>query len=29
MASSIILALPGHQDSVFYYSLDSVEVNLP
>lgn len=31
MASSIILALPGHQDGagVLYYSLDSVKVNLP
>lgn len=29
MASSIILALPGHQDGVLYYSLDSAEVNLP
>lgn len=29
MTSSIILALPGHQDGVLYYSLDSAEVNLP
>lgn len=29
MASSIILALPGHQDGGLYYSLDSAEVNLP
>lgn len=31
MASSIILALPGHRDGagVLYYSLDSVKVNLP